>query len=484
MKKINYTVPFFYLFFYSFLSDAQEVDVLSNSWKKQVKPLKKNAVELCFSENLQEFYHSFKPRQEMNSKVSGSVWYSATAFLKSDTLFGRSKKYHSQTVYKKDLLLWLDYGSKELEKISKKQYADELYKTLRYTPALMLNYFYTHQHKQLNKLDAEYAVYQTRIDDAQVELYIRKEDAFVAKIITLRADELYGDVQDVYHYDNYVQNGSIFYPSRIEIEKLNGKLVDELSISKATFVSKTPDLLAIPKHYTIEDDTLVRSSFTIQKYSDHIYFINLQHTDDRVMLVNFADFLLIAEAPLNSANGELIIEQAKKIAPNKPIKYFAFGHFHNHYIGGVRAFVHKGAEIICSKYNEDYLSYLVNAPRRLSPDSLQMQARPLKKKELNDSLMISDGAYSLWIYFMGEQSAHTQDYLIYYFPQEKLVFEDDLVWIEKEGAIKKANKRQAGLYHAIKQHSLKVDTIVQSWPVEGYGVKTHIPFADLEESMR
>jgi len=36
---------------------------------------------------------------------------------------------------------------------------------------------------------------------------------------------------------------------------------------------------------------------------------------------------------------------------------------------------------------------------------------------------------------------------------------------------------------AIKELKLDVKTIIQSWPVADYGVKTVIPFEDLEKSM-
>jgi hypothetical protein len=89
----------------------------------------------------------------------------------------------------------------------------------------------------------------------------------------------------------------------------------------------------------------------ITQYNDYIHLIDLIHTDDKVMIVELDDYLFIAEAPLNAKNGELIISEAKKIAPLKPIKYFAFGHHHPHYLGGVRAFVHKEATILCT---DDY----------------------------------------------------------------------------------------------------------------------------------
>ena len=119
----------------------------------------------------------------------------------------------------------------------------------------------------------------------------------------------------------------------------------------------------------------------------------------------------------------------------------------------------------------------------MNPDSLELQPKPLKIQEVKDSTTITDGKFVMKIYFIGKKSEHTNDYLIYYFPTEKLLFEDDLVWIGKTGEIQKAGGRQAGLYNAIKELGLDIKTIVQSWPVADYGVKTIIPFADLQKSM-
>ena len=98
-------------------------------------------------------------------------------------------------------------------------------------------------------------------------------------------------------------------------------------------------------------------------------------------------------------------------------------------------------------------------------------------------MTVTDGEFEMKIYFIGEKSQHTNDYLIYYFPTEKLLFEDDLVKIAREGEVKKASGRQVGLYNAIMELGLKIDVIIQSWPVKDYGLKTVIPFTDLEKSM-
>lgn len=179
----------------------------------------------------------------------------------------------------------------------------------------------------------------------------------------------------------------------------------------------------------------------------------------------------------------MIISEANKIAPNKPIKYFVFGHYHPHYLGGIRSFIHRGAKIICSKADQEYVDYLASASHSLNPDNLQRQPKPLVFEEIKDSLTITDSKFEMKIYFIGKKSEHTNDYLVYYFPSEKLLFEDDLVWIAREGEIKKASGRQSGLYNAVMELGLDIKTIIQSWPVADYGVKTVIPFSDLEKSM-
>ena len=104
---------------------------------------------------------------------------------------------------------------------------------------------------------------------------------------------------------------------------------------------------------------------------------------------------------------------------------------------------------------------------------------------IEGSRTFADDKMQLEIYHIGAQSAHTEDYLIYYFPEHKLLMEDDLAWINEEGPLKKAGPRQAGLYKAIADRKLEVEKIIQHWPVNSeYKVKSEILFEELERSCR
>ncbi len=465
-------------------SNLRAQDYLIECFNKQVKPLEGKNLMFSFRKNFNQLEHSFEPWQQTNYKGKGTIWINADCFLKNDTLSKGVKNYFSKTQFSKTEFLLLDYGSKQLSEVTKNSFLEVIIQTLSYSPLMMINYFVNKNISPEKESNSDFAIYKTAINKNIVKLFIKKSNHLVSKISTLSDDELFGDVLSTFNYGDYTKEKQLFYPTTVSIQKINGRLSDEVKISAGSMVNEIPKLLETPSDYKIKDDIEIAPEIKIEKYNNNIYFIELKHTDDKIMVVEFNNFLLVAEAPLNSKNGELIISEAKKIAPNKPLKYFVFGHYHPHYLGGVRAFIHKGAKILCVKSNEEYLKYIADAPRTLNEDSLQMQPKKLLVEEVKDSTVISDRKFTMKVYFIGRKSEHTNDYLIYYFPSEKLIFEDDLVWIAKEGEIKKASKRQTGLYNSIKELHLEVKIIIQSWPVLDYGVKTIIPFTDLEKSVK
>ncbi len=452
-------------------------------WKNQVKPIGGKHLTLSYKEKFNELGHNFEPWQQTNYIGSGTIWSNATSFIKQDTLRRAKRVYYSSTVFNNTELLFLDYGDKALFPITKELFLDQMFKTVRYTPINILNYFLLQKITESSESDAEFSIYTTTINKTLVKLYIRKKDNLLQKVTALNDDDLFGDVLTTTRYSSFASIETLYYPQKIHIDKINGKVKDEILITSATLLKTAPVILDKPLSYDFKETIEIKPEIKVEKFNENIHFIELKHTDDRVMIVEFLDFLLVAEAPLNSKNGELIIAEAKKIAPRKPIKYFVFGHYHPHYLGGIRPFVHKGAKILCSNITKEYITYIVNAPHTLNPDSLQLEPTSLNIEMIKDSLSISDGSFAMNIYFIGEKSEHTKDYLIYYFPEEKLLFQDDLIWIRKEGNLRKAGKRQAGLYNAIVALNIDVETIIQSWPVEDHGVKTVIPFKELKASV-
>lgn len=462
-----------------------QAGILSECYTKMALPLQQNYLHFTYTESLHELGHNFRPWQANVYKGKGEIYCSVFHVTKADTVLHERSSYTSQIDYRAGQLLYKDYGADGQMPVTRAMLDAQPYTLARYTPVLLLQHFLAEEIEESSGAPAGFAVYKSVLNSHLITLYIRKSDQLLRKVSILEHDDLYGDVLRTLYYSDYTQlEGQLYYPRKIRVEKYNGKLTDEIQVHTAELREKAPVLLTPPDDYALWQPPLPEINVRTEKYNDRIHFIELEHTDDRSLLVEFDHFLLLAEAPLNSENGEHILAEAAKIAPGKPVKYFVFGHHHPHYLGGLRAFVHKGAEIICSAVNKEYVEYLARAPHTLQPDRLQLEPRPLKTKLIKDSLHIAEGGYEMIIYFIGAASQHTDDYLLYYFPQEKLLFQDDLVWIAKEGPPAKAGARQEGLYNAIQGLGIPVETIVQSWPVRDYGVKTIISFRELEESVQ
>ena len=484
MNRLTKKLNFIFLLPLAMQVNAINTDYLNECKAKQVDALAGKYLNFSYTEKLNQLEHSFEPWQQTNYMGKGLVWVNGDNFLKQDTLVSGKRTYYSKIQLSKSEFLFLDYGDKDLYPVTEGLFLDQIFSTARYSPIKLLAYFKEQKVVLTKESTKEVAVYKTTINKTIVTLYIRKADYLLSKITTLSDDELFGDVLSTYTYKDYTNTGNFYYAKTIEIQKYNGRVTDEVTITNTTLSTDAPKLLDRPANYTLKKDTETKTEVKTEKYSNNIYFIELKHTDDKVLLVEFKDFFVVEGAPINSKNGELILNEAKKIAPNKPVRYFTFGHYHPHYLGGIRPFIHKGATVLATPNDVEYVTYLANAAHTINPDSLQLQPKKLTLEEIKESRTISDGSFEMVIYYIGKKSAHTNDYMIYYFPSEQLLFEDDLVWIPQKGAVTRAGERQAGLFHAIKELGLKVKTVVQSWPVADYGVKTVIPFAELEESMK
>ena len=64
------------------------------------------------------------------------------------------------------------------------------------------------------------------------------------------------------------------------------------------------------------------------------------------------------------------IAEAKKLIPNKPIRYVMNTHPHSDHTGGLPALVAEGATIVTQRNNEEFLEKALNTPRTLLNDTL------------------------------------------------------------------------------------------------------------------
>lgn len=462
---------------------AHATDYLTECWRKQVGALRGQLIKCSYREQQNSLYHSPEPWQVRNNVSTGNIWCAAEQFFQVDTVVGAKKAYVSKIQFTPTELLTQYYWNKGLSTITKSKFAEQVFETARYSPVLLLDYFVRHRTSADSTSDANLAMYTLTINGTIVQLFIRTSDSLLEKVTTTQNHDLWGDVTNTILYSDYTHDRQLYYARGVQVEKIRG-IRDTITLSTVELVDKAEPLLEKPADYSIADDEKITPQAQVEKMSEHIYFVNLPHAQSRAGLIEFKDFFVVIDAPLSSENGELVLGEARKIAPGKPVKYYAFGHHHPWYIGGVRPFIYRGTTVLCTKENLAYLQFIAEASHTLKPDSLQFRSRALTTKLIDSVETITDGNFEMKIYHIGAKSNHTNDYLLFYFPSEKLVLEGDLAWIPADGTVTKASRPQKGLYQVVKELGLDAKTIVQSWPTEAeYGVKTIFSFEELEKTI-
>src|SRR6185436_57616 len=104
---------------------------------------------------------------------------------------------------------------------------------------------------------------------------------------------------------------------------------------------------------------------TSQKLADGVYLILPAYA---ALAIDFKDYIVVIEGPQSEARATAIIDEAKKLIPNKPIRYVVNTHGHFDHSSGLRTFVAEGATIITHQINKPYYEKIFSLPHTLSPD--------------------------------------------------------------------------------------------------------------------
>jgi glyoxylase-like metal-dependent hydrolase (beta-lactamase superfamily II) len=179
------------------------------------------------------------------------------------------------------------------------------------------------------------------------------------------------------------------------------------------------------------------------------------------ILVECKDYVVMVEAPGGDAVTTASIEQAKRLAPNKPIKYVVNSHHHADHAGGMRAYVAEGIPIITHESHRKYYEeQIFKNPHSLNPDRLARMPRPPMLETMKDKRVITDGTMTLEIYLMKDQP-HSEGLLMMYVPKEKIIMQAD-AYIPRPGAppLPMPSPYTTNLVDNISRLKLNVDRVV------------------------
>jgi glyoxylase-like metal-dependent hydrolase (beta-lactamase superfamily II) len=168
-----------------------------------------------------------------------------------------------------------------------------------------------------------------------------------------------------------------------------------------------------------------------EKLADGVWAIT--PTAEGSILVEFKDYVVMIEATGNDAYTMAALAAAKKLAPNKPVRYVVNTHHHADHAGGLRAYVAEGIPIITHESHKKYYEeQIFKNPHTINPDRLARAPRAPVIETMKDKRVITDGDTSIELYLL-RGHPHAVGLLMAYLPKQKLLIQADS-FIPRPGA--------------------------------------------------
>ena len=247
---------------------------------------------------------------------------------------------------------------------------------------------------------------------AKVNGYINEQN-LVERVETGIDNAFLGDMHFEAIYSNYKDAGGVQFPMHI-IQRQGGHPIFDLNVADVK-VNAPVSIQAAPAAVA------ANPSVTSEKLGDGVYLILGGYA---VVAVDMKDHIALVESGQTEARGLAVIAEAKRLIPNKPIKYVINTHSHIDHSSGLRAFVAEGTTILTHQANKTYLEQVLSQPHTLNPDSAQRAGKKPIVEAVGEKRVLTDGTHVIELYHM-QNYLHHDGMLLVYLPNEKVVVQAD-----------------------------------------------------------
>jgi glyoxylase-like metal-dependent hydrolase (beta-lactamase superfamily II) len=253
----------------------------------------------------------------------------------------------------------------------------------------------------------------TGSNKAMVRGYLNS-DNLLEKVETKIDNNVLGDIPFETAFSDYKDFGGVKFPTHI-VQKQGGYPVLDLTVTDvkpnapANIMSAGAPPAAAPQAATSE------------KLGDGVYLILGGYA---AMAVDFKDYIVIVEGGQSDQRSEAVMAEAKKLIPNKPIKYVINTHQHFDHSGGLRAYVAEGAIVVTHRINKPYYEKIWANPHTIAPDRLSQNPKKPKFETVADKKVMTDGNHVIELYHQ-QDLGHNDGMLLVYLPKEKVLLEAD-----------------------------------------------------------
>src|SRR5688500_4959336 len=262
---------------------------------------------------------------------------------------------------------------------------------------------------------------------AKVNGYINEQN-MVERVETWIDNQFLGDMPFEAIYSDYKDAGGAQFPMRI-VQKQGGHPIFDLNVTdvkvNAAVNIQPPQPQgrggAAAAAAAQAQGAAPANAAPSEKLGDGVYLITGGYA---VIAVDFKDHIALIESGQNEARALAVIAEARRLIPNKPIRYVINTHSHIDHSGGLRAFVAEASTILTHRVNKAYLEKVLSAPHTLNPDTAQRAGKKPKVEAVGDKKVLTDGTRVIELYHL-RNFLHHDGMLVAYLPKEKVLLQAD-----------------------------------------------------------
>jgi glyoxylase-like metal-dependent hydrolase (beta-lactamase superfamily II) len=277
------------------------------------------------------------------------------------------------------------------------------------------------------------------------------DNFLVARVESRAPDPVLGVVNTVTTYSDYRDFGGIQHPARIR-QSQGGHPVLDVTVKEVQ--PNVAAEIALPDAVRTAGERV-----TTEKVAEGVWFV--AGGSHNSVAIEMKDHLVLVEAPLNDGRSGPVIDEVKKLAPGKPIRYAINSHSHFDHSGGLRAAAAEGATIVTQAGNKPYFEKAFAVKNTIAPDRFAKSGKKAKFLAVQDKLNLTDGTRTLEIRRISG-GAHSDTFLMVYLPKEKLLIEADAYTPRAPSAKPPAtpDANNVNLIENIERQKLAVDRIL------------------------
>lgn len=173
-------------------------------------------------------------------------------------------------------------------------------------------------------------------------------------------------------------------------------------------------------------------------------------------LVAQADGIVVLEAPISSGYSRKVIEKAKQLFPDRPIKAVVTTSNSWPHVGGIREYVAQRVPLYALDWNVPLVRQVLDAPHAMRPDTLAEHPQAPRLHSVSAKTVIGTGPDRMVLYPVRGDAGERM--MFAYFPGRKLLYASDMVQPMPKGGFA-FPEYLVEVAHVVAREGLEVDRV-------------------------